>query len=92
MNLCVTLLSSVTGSWLGRVRGRPTLYAAVRSEAQATRVVLALSLWDLTEGQPTRPLVLHLFLLRLQVAGFSLHASPGSCRSLWRGAERSQPP
>lgn len=29
MSFCAMLLSSVIGSWLGGVRGRPTLYAAV---------------------------------------------------------------
>lgn len=60
-----------------RMRGRPTLYTAAGSQTRATSVKLCLSLWGLTEGQPTSPLLLHLLLPRLQLAGFILHTSPG---------------
>lgn len=47
-----------------------------------------LSLWELTEEQPTNPL-LCIFLPRLQVVEFILHKSPSTCQLVHRGAGHS---
>lgn len=58
-------------------------------QAEALRLVLSLSLWNLTEGQPSHTLC-HLLLPGLQVAGIILHTNPVSSQQLWRGVEHCQ--